>query len=677
MKRYYKLLILPLITLGLFITGCEKQNSVEPTSSSYGKDISALNISDNFNFNTTNDVNVSVNTKVDSKTTLANFPISIYDGDPNNGGQLIASGQSDANGIFSQTLTLPTAIKTLYVAANSVGLRNLATMDISGSSASLDYSAAIANDTSLHFSKSLAKENTSYKTLGGWTSAGVPKYLLSPRDVISSATLSNISLSLPEGASVPVKNPSYIQNTESNIQIIGEDSADVFVTFIHEGAGYQNVLGFYTYKTGNKPTKIADISSTMTIIFPNCSYSGSGGGLTSGDKVLIGRFGPGTTIGWFCLSNGFTGSTTSVSDGVARLFSDPQLNPESDSLLRRHNILMVDPTTKNTILGFEDMRRDNGADNDFNDILFQVTSNPVKAIYQGNMAELKEAKDSDGDGVGDANDAYPNDATKAYVTYAPSKGVKGSLVFEDLWPGKGDYDFNDMVVDYNYTIISNAANKVVEIDAAYQIRAIGASYNNGFGIQLNVAPGVISSVTGSKTTSIALSANGTESGQSKAVIVAFDAAKNLMTSSGGAYINTEMAYNYVTPAQIPLVIKFATPQTLSNLGSAPFNPFLIVDGVRGKEIHLPNGVPTDKADLKLLGTADDNSIVSTGRYYKTKKNLPWALNIPVQFAYPIEKAAITSAYPNFSVWAESNGASATDWYTNTAVNRVSSKIYSK
>lgn len=323
------------------------------------------------------------------------------------------------------------------------------------------------------------------------------------------------------------------------------------------------------------------------------------------------------------------------------------------------------------------MRRDNGADNDFNDILFEVTSNPVTAIYQGNMAKLQEAKDSDGDGVIDANDAYPNDATKAYVSYSPSKGVNGSLVFEDLWPGKGDYDFNDLVVDYNYTIITNASNKVVEIDAAYQIRAIGASYNNGFGIQLNVAPGVISSVTGTKTSSITLNGNGTESGQSKAVVIAFDEAKNLMSTSGGAYVNTEMAYSYVTPVSIPVVIKFSTPQTLSDLGSAPFNPFLIVDGIRGKEVHLPNSAPTAKADLTLLGTADDNSIVSSGRYYKTKKNLPWALNIPVQFAYPIEKAAITSAYPNFAVWAESNGASATSWYTNTAANRVSSKIYSK
>ncbi len=123
------------------------------------------------------------------------------------------------------------------------------------------------------------------------------------------------------------------------------------------------------------------------------------------------------------------------------------------------------------------------------------------------------------------------------------------------------------------------------------------------------------------------------------------------------------------------MIKFLSPQSLSDLESSPFNPFLTINGNRAKEVHLPNNAPTDKADKAILGTNDDNSITSAGRYYKTKTNLPWALCIPVQFACPVEKAAITKAYPNFGVWAESNGASATDWSLNTASNRVAAYIY--
>jgi len=53
--------------------------------------------------------------------------------------------------------------------------------------------------------------------------------------------------------------------------------------------------------------------------------------------------------------------------------------------------------------------------------------------------------DSDGDGIQDADDDFPNDPARAFINFFPAAGY-GSLAFEDLWPGKGDYDFNDLVV---------------------------------------------------------------------------------------------------------------------------------------------------------------------------------------------------------------------------------------
>ncbi len=35
----------------------------------------------------------------------------------------------------------------------------------------------------------------------------------------------------------------------------------------------------------------------------------------------------------------------------------------------------------------------------------------------------------------------------------PSEQFTGTLAYEDLWPGKGDYDFNDLVVDYDFDIV--------------------------------------------------------------------------------------------------------------------------------------------------------------------------------------------------------------------------------
>jgi len=295
------------------------------------------------------------------------------------------------------------------------------------------------------------------------------------------------------------------------------------------------------------------------------------------------------------------------------------------------------------------------------------------------MAKMYQAVDSDGDGVLDANDAYPNDPNKAYNTYYPGINTFGSVAFEDLWPAKGDYDFNDMVVDYKYNLVTNAANKVVEMDCDFVLRAIGASYSNGFGFQLNCSPSVIQSVTGTKLTTgkIGLSGNGTEAGQTKAVVVLFDNAHNLMQPMGGSYINTEPGKTYITPVTFHVVITFSTPQAPAWLGSVPFNPFIFINGDRGKEVHLPNNPPTTLVNNSYFKTVDDYSLIGSGTYYKSKNNLPWALNIPVTFDYPIEKAAITSAYPYFGVWAESNGLSSTNWYTTAVGNRITSKIYSK
>ena len=82
--------------------------------------------------------------------------------------------------------------------------------------------------------------------------------------------------------------------------------ADVWLTFVHEGAGYRNALAYYEYDINNPPTTVADID-TINIVFPNTSYPGSGGDLASGSKVRLGRFSAGTGIGWALVPNGWNG----------------------------------------------------------------------------------------------------------------------------------------------------------------------------------------------------------------------------------------------------------------------------------------------------------------------------------------------------------------------------------
>jgi Domain of unknown function (DUF4114) len=193
---------------------------------------------------------------------------------------------------------------------------------------------------------------------------------------------------LPEGFPVPTYNPQYISSGYDS-DIILTDSADVWVTFVDEGAGYKNVLGFYTYDI-NSPLTTAPAASDITIIFPNVSKAGSGGSLVAGNKVWIGAFSPNTGIGFMLIADGWRNGA--VSNGNWKVYSNPAFNPEANASLRYHNVLISDSTNQRVILGFEDIRRDYGScDNDFNDALFYISANPYSAIQTSNYAPIESA----------------------------------------------------------------------------------------------------------------------------------------------------------------------------------------------------------------------------------------------------------------------------------------------
>ncbi|MBT4967882.1 MAG: LruC domain-containing protein, partial [Bacteroidetes bacterium] len=448
--------------------------------------------------------------------------------------------------------------------------------------------------------------------------------------------------------------------------LIVEDSSEVWVTFIHEGAGWKNVLGYYTYTTGNPPATTNDINEHI-LLFPNVSYSGSGGGLTSGDKIFIDTIPGNTSIGWFLVAQGWNSGTSQVGNGTHVLYSDSHLNPEADTSLQKHCVLLYDEYRELFIMGFEDIIR-TGGDHDFNDAVFTVIANPIENTNRDTTERTDPVNDADGDGVADVSDDYPNDPNKAFDNYYPSETTFGTLAFEDLWPGKGDYDFNDLVIGYNLNSITNADNDVVEIEQKIVVRAFGASMHNGFGIEFNT-PASNTSVTGGM---------GTVAGTNRSVIMSFVDSYEVLTypSDGGIGVNTTVGGVYIQPDTIYQTVTFTSPVDVAQLGTAPYNPFIRINEDITHEIHLPDYAPTELAENSaLFGTAQDDSDAAIGRYYKTENNLPWAINIPVEFHYPIEKAEIVSAHLKFGSWATSNGLEYTDWYLEMANYRNAANIF--
>ncbi len=288
--------------------------------------------------------------------------------------------------------------------------------------------------------------------------------------------------------------------------------------------------------------------------------------------------------------------------------------------------------------------------------------------------------DKDSDGVVDWEDSYPENPGQAYIDFYPGKDKSATLAFEDLWPSQGDYDFNDMVIDYQINKIANAKNQVVEIDLITQVRAIGGSIRNGFGIQLNLPPDQVAGIDTNiefGDDEVKLNENGTEIGQKLATFIIFTDAYKLLThpGDGSPTINTTMGYHFVVPSKNTFRIFLKEPVSPDKFSIENFNPFIFRRDDRSREIHLKGFAPTDLANPELFGTGNDVTNPGSSIYYQTKNGMPWAINVPAQFEYTIEKSEILKGYPVFAKWILSSGNDYNDWYLDKQGYRNWDYIY--
>lgn len=640
-------------------------------------DLDELTFSADFGFRTKQDVDVTIKASDNQGEPLKQILISAFMLDSQGEEQRLFSAVTAADGQIQMSHPIPTTVENIILKTDYLGLPSPVTIPIVNGMISCDLSklSLEAEDDDTPLLKTSSTSNTyALSYLGSFNSKGYPNYLEETRDAIDQDFLDDVNASLPENAPVPEYNPEYLASASQVNTLLGED-ADVWVTFVHEGAGYKNVLGFYTYETGNAPLTVNDIDS-VTIVFPNVSYVGSGGQLRSGDKVNIGYFPAGTEIGWVLFADGYKRRVTT---GNHQVYSNSALNPESTPELQKHTVLLHDAARDLTVLGFEDLNRDSGSDDDFNDAIFYVTSNPREAIIIENVVSVTyTGNDSDGDGVNDPVDAYPLDPERAFNNHFPAENIFGSLAFEDLWPQRGDYDFNDLVVDYHFVEILNASNEVVQIDVDLMIKAVGASYENGFGFELNLPVDAISQVVGSQVigSAVTLNANGTEAGQSNAVIIAFDNAYHIVQRPDGFYFNTQSDAPIGQSDTLHLEIILTEPVAGESIMAPPYNPFIFINQDRVREVHLAGYTPTDlAAGSEFFDTGDDYSAASG--YYKTINHLPWAMDITESLTYPVERVAINNAHNHFVSWAIALGQEYPDWYKNKPGYRTPEFIYQK
>jgi hypothetical protein len=233
---------------------------------------------------------------------------------------------------------------------------------------------------------------------------------------VDQALVNAIENALPESTDV---NQAFLDPAYSPVLPISED-AHLSVTFIDEGAGYRNSLGWFSWSEGvfdgltksdidannsgiisyDELTAIEGISADW--IFPNASLEGAGGSLNTGDSVVINNgdtSAEGTNVSFFLGANTWNGTDVvgeTSGAGERNIFYGLDfLNPEALSVStygsgglnedsRHVAMLFADEDRSEVILGFEDLIRPYG-DNDFNDAVFIVQADPATALSEANI----------------------------------------------------------------------------------------------------------------------------------------------------------------------------------------------------------------------------------------------------------------------------------------------------
>lgn len=245
-----------------------------------------------------------------------------------------------------------------------------------------------------------------------------------------------------------------------------------------------------------------------------------------------------------------------------------------------------------------------------------------------------------------------------------------TYAFEDLWPNFGDYDMNDIVLVTEATL-KTTGSYVAQVTLKCKLAAIGASKRIAAAVQLDgITANAISSIQYDTRNNFTenlfkTSANGTEQGQSFAVIPLFDHAHAFAGYSGtpivGTYKNTEF-----TPKEFTVTIRFNENSVKeSQITLDQLNFFITCNASQGKrmEVHQINGKATDLFDISTIGGV----VASPDTPFRAEGNFCWVMKIPGEFSFPLENNNLRQSFENFDLWIANPDY---DWYNHPLPGKV-------
>ena len=281
--------------------------------------------------------------------------------------------------------------------------------------------------------------------------------------------------------------------------------------------------------------------------------------------------------------------------------------------------------------------------------------------------------------AGKDNGNFPN--SKYDPILYPATGGWGTIMFEDLWPGFGDFDFNDLAINYKIVLYPNNRNKVRDMDITFRVRSIGGSLPNKLYLRMDGVTGGqmdVYAVSGDRNTldePAAVFLNPAESDKNPAVIRFDGIYRNANAPKGVAYLNTQEGYERTDDLLVEATFRFHFRNSIfqRDVSFDKFNFFIAreTESIAGlKEIHGGGYTPSQYGWENYNGDKRNKNVDTAEDYFYANNGLVWMLSVPADIPHAYENIDFLKAYPHFRDWAESGGQSHVDWYSDEAGNRV-------
>lgn len=543
----------------------------------------------------------------------------------------IATGFTDIQGRYIKPASFPTAVSEVYIYSPDFGVPTLYKTKVVGSDVSAKITFENALDvTPVDSSTRSAQTRSSLKfitnvipnVLGTWNvNTGRPNYLDASQKINVDATLkSYITTYFPEG-----KNNVGTNLVSDDADILIKEDANVVVNYFGGDTGAQSVFAYYCYSENASIDEIRQAAKHACVIFPNAHKSSLGNysGVAVNLKYINEtgsfpeeepeRIPAGTKIGFLIWNDGWRG----VKANGNMFYSTKSLNSDKIS----HTAIFAAKNKAGERVNVITMEDWKNGENDYNDVAFVISSNPIAAIE-----------------VPDVPNPGDRQGTEKY---------SGVLGFEDNWPEQGDYDLNDVVMKYQSSVDYNIDNKVLNIIDKFTLAWTGANYKNSFAYEVPFDLSKASKVT----------VNGSEaSSYSGNVITLFKDAK---AELGVSNVNAEDMINQnIQEKTYTVSIQFNNPTLDKSVVVAPYNPFIKVFN-SATEVHLTDHKPTTGANNRFPSGADISRGDVDGTYFICKDGFPFAIHVDARLDASIlnldlkkENQRIDKTYPKFAEWAK-------------------------